>query len=73
MKVIFGDMEFGTFSVHGDMGTPMCLVHKVQAVLDLPNEEAADALLGPEYDSYIIPRHTPMTIVYATGALTDIA
>lgn len=63
MKAIFGDMEFGEFSVGGDTPTPLCIIHKVMAVLDVPNEKAADELLG-QYDSYILPGHTTYVIVY---------
>lgn len=68
MKVIFGEMEFGEFSVGGDTPTPICVIHKVEAVLTLPNEEAADSLLG-KYDSYIIPSVSKHTLVYRHGAL----
>lgn len=69
MKVIFGDMEFGVFSLeNGIAPEPMCVIHKVEAVLTLPNEEAADSLLG-KYDSYIIPSLSKHTLVYRHGAL----
>ena len=68
MKVIYGDMEFGDFVVSG---TPsqMCIIHKVQAIFDMnENEiEKVDDFLG-QYDSYIIPSLSEHEIVYAPGA-----
>ena len=71
MRVIFGDMEFGEFSVGGDTPTPICIIRTVQAVMDVPNEDAADALLG-QYDSYIIPSVSKHTLVYIPGAWSAI-
>ena len=72
MKVIFGDMEFGEFSLeNGIAPEPMCVIHKIEAVMDMPNEEAADALLG-QYDSYVIPSLSKHTIVYTPGAWSAI-
>jgi hypothetical protein len=70
MKAIFGEMEFGDFVVSGNP-SPICIVHRVQAVMDLPNEDAADALLT-QYDSYVIPDLTNREIVYALNAWNDI-
>lgn len=72
MKVIFGDMEFGEFSLeNGIAPEAMCLIHKVEAVMELPNMQAADALLG-QYDSYIIPTNSPYRIAYLPGALDNL-
>lgn len=71
MRVIFGDMEFGEFSVGGDTPTPICIIRTVQAVMDVPTEDAADALLG-QYDSYVVPDLTDREILYAPGAWSAI-
>lgn len=71
MKVIFGDMEFGSFSICGEEVFTICIVRKVEAVMDLPDEDAADALLG-QYDSYVIPSVSKHTIVYTPGAWSAI-
>ena len=70
MRVLFGNMEFGYFCVGKDTG-PMCVVHSIQAVLDLENEDAADSLLS-KYDSYIIPELTKCEITYAPGVFNSI-
>lgn len=67
MKVIFGEMEHGSFAQFGEAEFPLCLVYTVQAVMDLPDEDAADALLR-QYDSYVIPSLTKAEIFYASGA-----
>ena len=67
MKVIFGELEHGSFAYLGAEEFGLCLVHKVQAVMDLPDEDAADALLS-QYDSYVIPSLTKSEIFYASDA-----
>lgn len=67
MKVIFGEMESGSFACHGTEEFGLYLVHKVQAVMDLPDEDAADALLS-QYDSYVVPSMIKTGIFYAPGA-----
>jgi hypothetical protein len=71
MKVLFGDMEFGSFAT-GKTSSPVCIVQNVQAVMDLPNEDAADAMLA-RYDSYVIPELTRCEIVYRPGAWNTIS
>ena len=70
MVVIFGYMEFGSFAINGDP-SPLCIIRIVQAVMDLPDEEAADELLT-RYDSYVIPELTDCEILYAPGAWSAI-
>lgn len=67
--VIFGDMEFGFFYVTGDEGegNPICVVHKVKAVMELADIKAADDLLG-QYDSYLIPEDYKGEIYYSKNA-----
>ena len=67
MKVIFGGMEFGQFRVADGNHCPVCLVRWVHAIMDLPDEDAADALLS-QYDSYVIPSLTKSEIFYASDA-----
>lgn len=70
MRVIFGDMEFGDFVVSGE-SFPICIIRAVQAVMDVPTEDAADALLT-QYDSYVVPDLTDCEILYAPGAWSAI-
>ena len=71
MKVIFGDMEFGSFAICGEEVFTICIIRTVHAVMDLPDEDAADALLG-QYESYVIPSMSEHTIVYIPGAWSAI-
>ena len=67
MRVIFGDMEFGSFAICGEEVFTICIIRTVQAVMDVPTEDAADALLT-QYDSYVVPDLTDCEILYAPGA-----
>ena len=74
MKVICGDMEFGNFIPNGRDTSPICLVHKVKAVLILPESYDLDSLLTKAgFDSYIVVSGSPdHEIYYAKDAWKEI-
>lgn len=77
MKVICGDMEFGNFipNAIGQDPSPACLVHKVKAVLVLPDNYDLDLLLTKAgFDSYIVVSGQPEhEIYYGKDAWKEIA
>lgn len=83
MKVICGDMEFGNFTPNNVVNdvSPVCLVHKVKAVLLLPdnykhyNLDTLVSKVGFEaaFDSYIVVSGSPdYEIYYAKDAWEEI-
>ena len=63
LKAFFGEIEFGYLCIGRDT-SPIAVVHKIDAAMDVADEESADALLGT-YDSYIIPSLNKHEIVFA--------
>lgn len=65
MKVICGDIEFGNFTPNGRDTSPICIVHKVKAVLILSDGYDLDLLLTKHgFDSYIVVSGSPDHEIY---------
>ena len=69
MRIIFGDMEFGDFVVDNHT-TPICVIHKVKAIMDVDSEFDPESLL-PKYGGYIYTENSKYEIVIKPKALAS--
>lgn len=62
-QVWFGKMTHGTFTIAGD-SNPMVIVHSIDHVERMTEDQADDYMTANGYDSYLIPKLFKGEIVY---------